>query len=189
MDHSRLTADRGQPQLFVYTSGHPERAIPLWPTVGNSAAGVIQEARDYVLELRGVNNPDQVDLFIDDWRIEALRSPSPETARWRWSPGFYAGRIELRLSFGPGSVPVETSIVTDPDRDKLTRENFELLIRDVLEDTLALFSLSGFRTGVARGSGRDVPTISQLEFLRSRITELEAVIREINTRPITFATY
>ena len=57
------------------------------------------------------------------------------------------------------------------------------MVREILEDTSALFSLSSFRRGIARGSGRRPPAIARLEFLRSRIDELQRVVGAIVRNP------
>jgi hypothetical protein len=81
-------------------------------------------------------------------------------------------------------VPVKRfEIVTDPDRRKLTRDDFDAMVREILSDTFALFSLSGFRKAVARGTGTRPPPIARLEFLRSRIDELEPIIAGIVRNP------
>jgi hypothetical protein len=145
--------------------------------------GTIQEGRTYVLELRNVQDPDHIDLILDDEILEALRSPNETTARWRWSPGFHAGVVEVRLKVR-GSPIHRMEWTTDPDARKLTRDDFTLMVREILEDTYALFSLSSFRFGVARGSAQDVPPISRLEFLRSRVEAIESVVQTIAAKPI-----
>jgi PD-(D/E)XK nuclease superfamily/Domain of unknown function (DUF2357) len=57
------------------------------------------------------------------------------------------------------------------------------MVREILEDTFALFSLSSFRRSIARGSGRRPPAIARLEFLRSRVDELEQVVAAIVRSP------
>jgi hypothetical protein len=74
-------------------------------------------------------------------------------------------------------------IITDPDRRKLTRADFDDMVREILTDTFALFSLSGFRKGIARGVGTRPPAIARLEFLRSRIDELEEITSAIVRNP------
>src|SRR5262249_28472811 len=113
---------------------------------------------------------------------EALRAKSATESRWRWSPGFHAGTVEAQLRL-PGSGTRRFEFITDPDLRKLTRYDFDVMLRDILEDTFALFALSGFRRGVARGFGGWRPGIARLEFLRSRVDELEEAAREIARRP------
>ena len=57
------------------------------------------------------------------------------------------------------------------------------MVREILNDTFALFSLSGFRKAVARGTGSRPPAIARLEFLRSRVDELEAAVAAITRNP------
>ena len=103
-------------------------------------------------------------------------------ARWRWSPGFHAGTVEAELRI-PGHAPRRFEVITDADSRKLTRDDFDAMVREILEDTFALFSLSSFRKSIARGAGAKPPAIARLEFLRSRIAELEAVAASIRRSP------
>jgi hypothetical protein len=57
------------------------------------------------------------------------------------------------------------------------------MVREILEDTFALFSLSSFRKSVARGTGSRPPAIARLEFLRSRVSELEETTAAIARAP------
>lgn len=154
----------------------------VWPDPEPIPAGKVQEARDHWFELRDATAPDSAQLFIDDLPLEALRSPDSKTARWRWPLGFYAGTAEARLLPGNGS-QYSFEIIADPDARKLTRDDFDTMLREILEDTFALLSLSSFRRGLARGSGNQPPPLARLEFLRSRITELTKVIEAIDRNP------
>lgn len=154
----------------------------VWPDPEPVAPGTVQETGTYLFELTGSPEAMAADLLIDDLPLEALRPKAPGTALWRWSPGFHAGMIEAELRL-PGQVPRHFEVVTDPDRRKLTRDDFDTMVREILDDTFALFSLSSFRKAVARGSGNRPPAIARLEFLRSRIDELEAIATAIARSP------
>lgn len=157
--------------------------MQVWPDrEGRLSPGTIQENRVYIFELARSPDPDSVELYVDDVRLEALRSRGG-TARWSWSPGFYAGGVSLRVEF-PARRHVPIDLETDPDLRKLTRQDFDRMVAEILEDTLALLSLSGFRIGIARGTGGRPPPIARLELLRSRVAEIETVIRRINARPV-----
>jgi len=155
-------------------------AWKVWPEPEAMAPGSVHETGRYVFELRDTPGADGAELSIDDRPLEALRSPSG-TARWRWEPGFHAGTVdaELRLQ---GRNPYRFEIVTDPDVRKLTRSDFECMTREILEDTFALFALTSFRRSIARGSVRP-PPIARLEFLRTRVDELELVVGAIVKQP------
>ncbi|HET6841495.1 MAG TPA: DUF2357 domain-containing protein [Candidatus Angelobacter sp.] len=154
----------------------PVPALPL-------PSGLIQEAKTYCFELRNIADPSSAELLIDDQPLKALRNPDELTAKWEWSPQFYAGQIRARIRYDLAA-DFEVNLTVDADLAKLSRTEFNTMLREILEDTTALFSLSGFRFGVARGAGTSVPPIARLEFLRSRITELHRVIAEIDCKPV-----
>ncbi|BCH27812.1 DUF2357 domain-containing protein [Mesorhizobium sp. L-8-3] len=154
----------------------------VWPEPETVAPGIVHETGSYLFELHDSGAAATAELLIDDLPLEALRTQTPETARWRWSPGFHAGAVEAELRL-PGQAPRRFEVVTDPDQRKLTRDDFDAMVREILDDTFALFSISSFRKAVARGTGGRPPAIARLEFLRSRVDELEAVVAAIARSP------
>lgn len=164
-------------------SGGP--AWQVWPTQEVIPSGSIKEASSYLFELRDTDDALTVDLLIDDIPVEALRSRQPRVARWRWTPGFHAGSVEVTLRL-PGSGVRRFEITTDPDLRKLTRNDFDSMVREVLEDTFALFSISAFRKGIARQPSSKPPPLARLEFLRSRAEEITQTIEAINRSPRHF---
>ena len=160
-------------------------AWQVWPTQEVIPSGSIKEASSYLFELRDSDDALDADLLIDDVPVEALRSRQPRVARWRWTPGFHAGSVEVALRL-PGTGVRRFEITTDPDLRKLTRNDFDVMVREVLEDTFALFSLSAFRKGIARQSSSKPPPLARLEFLRSRAEEITQTIEAINRSPRHF---
>ncbi len=154
----------------------------VWPDPEEIPPGTVRETGSYLFELSEEGNACFADLLIDDAPLEALRCKSTKICRWRWSPGFHAGMVEVELRL-PGNGVRRFEVVTDPDLRKLTRANFDEMVREILEDTFALFSLSSFRKSVARGVGGQAPAIARLEFLRSRIDGLEVAAKAIAQRP------
>ena len=61
--------------------------------------------------------------------------------------------------------------------------DFDAMVREVLEDTFALFSLSAFRKGIARQPGNRPPPLARLEFLRSRAEAIVATVAAIARSP------
>lgn len=169
------------PRLEIWPGRDSSRAVRVWPAGGTPDPGAVQEAGEHLFVLVGAEDASAAELLIDDAPLEALRSSAPDEARWRWTPGFHAGQVEARLVRPAGSVRFE--FVTDPAVRKLTRDAFDQMVRETLEDTFALFSLSAFRTGVARGAGGRAPPIARLEFLRSRMAELKTAVEAIDARP------
>jgi len=144
--------------------------------------GAVREGASYLFELRDSDNAIAADLLIDDAPVEALRSREPRNARWRWQPGFHAGMVEAVLRV-PGIGMRRFEVTIDPDLRKLTRNDFDAMVREVLEDTFALFSLSAFRKGIARQPGNRPPPLARLEFLRSRAEEIVATVEAIARAP------
>ena len=154
----------------------------MWPDAETVPPGRIQEAGSYLFELHDAPDGADAALLIDDTELEGLRPAGGAVARWRWAPGFHAGTAEAELRLA-GRAPQRFEVITDPDRRKLTRDDFDGMVREILDDTFALFSLSSFRKGVGRGSGSRPPPIARLEFLRSRIVELEQTVIAIARAP------
>ncbi len=170
--------------LYIQAEGSGP-AWQVWPVQDVVPSGAVREGASYLFELRDSDNALAADLLIDDVPVEALRSRQPRNARWRWQPGFHAGMIEAVLRV-PGIGTRRFEITTDPDLRKLTRDDFDAMVREVLEDTFALFSLSAFRKGIARQPGNRPPPLARLEFLRSRAESIVATVESIARAPRHF---
>jgi hypothetical protein len=170
--------------LYIQAEGGGQ-AWQVWPAPDAIPAGVVRESATYLFELRDCDDALAADLLIDDVPAEALRSREPRLARWRWTPGFHAGIAEVVLRV-PGAGLRRFEITTDPDLRKLTRNDFDAMVREVLEDTFALFSISAFRKGIARQPGNKPPPLARLEFLRSRAEEIAETIAAITRSPRHF---
>jgi hypothetical protein len=157
----------------------------VWPEPDSIPPGAIRESASFLFELRDCDEAAGTDLLIDEVPIEALRSRDPRRARWRWEPGFHAGVVEASLRI-PGVGVRRFEITTDPDLRKLTRDHFDVMVREVLQDTFALFSLSAFRKGIARHAGNRPPPVARLEFLRSRADSIIDAVSAIARAPRHF---
>jgi hypothetical protein len=167
--------------LYIQAEGGGP-AWQVWPVPDAMPPGTVREGTSYLFELRDSDNALAADLLIDDAPVEALRSREPRKARWRWQPGFHAGMVEAVLRV-PGIGTRRFEVTTDPDLRKLTRDDFDAMVREVLEDTFALFSLSAFRKGIARQPGNRPPPLARLEFLRSRAEAIVATVEAIARAP------
>jgi hypothetical protein len=157
-------------------------AWQVWPVPDAVPPGIVREGASYLFELRDSDNAIAADLLIDDTPVEALRSRQPRIARWRWQPGFHAGMVEAVLRV-PGIGTHRFEVTTDPDLRKLTRDDFDAMVREILQDTFALFSLSAFRKGIARQPGNRPPPLARLEFLRTRAEAIVATVEAIGRAP------
>ena len=170
--------------LYIQREGGSQ-SWQVWPVQEAIAAGVVRESLSYLFELRDCDDALAADLLIDGIPIEALRCRQARAAIWRWTPGFHAGMVEATLRI-PGTSLRRFEITTDPDVRKLTREDFDAMVREILEDTQALFSLSAFRTGIARQKSSQPPPLARLEFLRSRVEEILRSVNAIARAPRHF---
>jgi PD-(D/E)XK nuclease superfamily/Domain of unknown function (DUF2357) len=159
-----------------------KEAWRIWPDPQVVPTGRVQETGSYLFELHDAPDATDSALLIDEAELEGLRPTGGAVARWRWAPGFHAGTAEAELRM-PGQVPQRFEVVIDPDRRKLTREYFDVMVREILDDTFALFTLSSFHKSIARGAGNRPPPIARLEFLRSRNAVLEETVQTIARAP------
>ena len=166
--------------LYLTPSGS-DVAYRVWPSPEPVPEGAVQEARDHVLELRDAAGADRAELAVEGVTLQPLRSRSPDSARWVWSPGFNAGVAEAELRIRGRTVAVE--LVTDPAAGKASREAFDGMVGDILSDTLALLSAGGHRAGLAKGVGSRPPPLARLEYLRSRAERIAAAVRAIDASP------
>lgn len=167
--------------LYIQAEGGGP-AWQVWPVPDAVPPGTVREGASYLFELRDSDDALAADLLIDDEPVEALRSRETRNARWRWQPGFHAGMVEAVLRV-PGIGTRRFEVTTDPDLRKLTRDDFDTMVREVLEDSFALFSLSAFRKGIARQPGTRPPPLARLEFLRSRADAIVATVEAIARAP------
>lgn len=155
----------------------------IWPDTCDIPAGVIEENEKYELELVDIESPDETTLSIDGVQLEGLRSPNDRTARWAWSPGFYSGLVRIDIKFSTGK-RAKAEIEIDPQIAKVSRNRYNRMVEDILEDTTALFSIGPYRTGVGRGFHHELPPIARLEYLQSRLSRIEEVVNKINDDPV-----
>lgn len=171
-------------ELFIQKEGSTAWS-KVWPDAQELPPGLLSEGASYIFELRNFTKAGEADLFIDNIKLEALRPVSSDTARWRWRVGFYAGTVSASLQLhGLGQKKFE--ILADPDLRKLTRSDFDCMVKDLLEDTHALFALSAFRKGISKHAGATPPPIARLEYLVSRTTEIIEAVRSIERAPRNF---
>ena len=144
--------------------------------------GWIVENGEYLFELENTDEYQTIQLEVDDTSLEALRSPREGVARWRWPVGFFAGSVAIAILEKHQKRVFE--LVVDPAKHKLTRDHFDLMIGQILEDTFQLFSLSSYKTGIGMGDGTHLPPLARIEFLSSRIEELSVCIQKIIDNPV-----
>lgn len=169
-------------ELYIYQRNKPSAKYQVWPKAEHIPAGSVREAESYIFELQNIEDPLSVDLLVDDIALEALRPSNATTAIWLWSPGFHAGSVECCLTDKNGR-KIYFEVISDPDLNKLSRNEYNLLLEEILQDTFALFSLSSFRKGMAKGDSHTLPPIARLQYLKEKVDQLCSVVEDINKRP------
>jgi hypothetical protein len=170
--------------VLLDPKGSMREICTIWPEESVCLPGSIEESKTYIFEFRNPPDPLKVHLFVDDQRLKRDILDNPVRIQWEWNVDFYAGEVEIMLQMGSPQKPLRKVLVTDPDRRKLTREQFDTMVQQILKDTLALLSLSSFKFRISRGDTSQAPSIARLEFLRSQIDRLETVIRAIDRNPV-----
>lgn len=153
----------------------------IWPTPEPIPPGVVQEGGEHLIELRDADAADAAELYVEGVALRPLRCRDRRTARWAWLPGFHAGIAEAELRLRGRFISF--SLETDPALRKLTRDDYDTMVAEVIGDTLALFAAGGHRRGFAAGTGNRMPPLVRLEYLRSRAHAIADAVRAINARP------
>lgn len=174
-----VTAGKYVERLSIRPAGSG-RTWRVWPDPEPIPPGTVQEHGEHIIELTGSDFAEAAELFIEGVRLRALRSSDRRAARWAWAPGFNAGRAEAILSLGGRRIHLV--LETDPAVRKLARDEFDAMVREVLEETLALLAIGGHRKGFGSAPDRP-PPLARLEYLRSRAEAVIAVVRAIDRRP------
>ncbi|WP_151736787.1 DUF2357 domain-containing protein [Paenibacillus tengchongensis] len=153
----------------------------IWPEESTVIQVSLHENKRYYFELRNPPDVYAAQIYIEGTRLKK-DIPSPTIVQWEWEIGFNAGIVEFELHLGKLN-KYTFSLEVDPELKKLTKTDFDQMIRDILDDTFALLSLSNFKKGLSKGNGKAFPQIAKLEFLKGRVEELEKVVHEINKNP------
>jgi len=168
--------------LIIFYENRPQIRYRVWPDMDAIPEGWIAENKEYIFELENTDEYQTILLEVDDTKLKALRSPREGVARWGWSPGFFAGKVTLAIVSEHERRVFD--LIVDPARHKLTRDHFDLMIEQILEDTFQLVSLSSYKIGIGMGNGTHLPPLARIEFLSSRIEELAVCIRKIIENPV-----
>ena len=108
---------------------YPERSsesYPLQPAPAQNTG--FFEARSYSIRKPFAG----CQLYVDD---EPLSDHPGDPACWLWSPRFFAGEVTAELLRGEGGVPVASYLLdVSPDRRKLGRDMFALMIQELWEE-------------------------------------------------------
>lgn len=151
--------------------------LRVWPEQVTLAD--LEENSTYLWCVLGdLKTPYEVQLTVNGQTLDR-NIVGPNEINFRWEVGFNAGFADVELS-GHGEPKRSARIVVDPARNKLVREDFRRMLRDILDDSLYLASTSGLQQSVGRGDRR-LP-IATLEYILEQASRLQRLVIELNTR-------
>lgn len=164
-------------QLDLWSTGEsPGRVAHVLPHTDSSPPGCIVENGRYVFRLSG----ETVDGLNASLRVNGERlgrDVRELTEVWfPWEVGFHAGFVDIELSTGPQTVHARVTV--DPAQAKMTRDDYLLMLRDIISDTRSLASTTGHRTSLSRGD-RTLP-IAQVEFILAHTVRLIRLLEDLN---------
>lgn len=140
--------------------------------------GIIHEARTYwwLLAVDGVS-AFRVRVSVNGMTL--TRDIVSESQIWfAWPIGFHAGVAHVAVSIDSLRQQI-FELVIDPDRNKLVRRDFRLMLGEIFTDTKSLATLSGFTTPIARGAA-ELP-IAKIELILQSVPVLSRLVRELHT--------
>ena len=133
-------------KLIIYEKNDLLNGFEIWPNIDRDPSFTIQEAKVYYIDLINSSFANTAELWVDDDKLEALRHKDINSARWRWEPGFYAGKVDFRLELEVHR-KFDFEVLLNPSVYKLTKSDYDKMLMQILEDSFALLNLSGTKIG------------------------------------------
>lgn len=100
---------------------------------------------------------------------------------WSWNPDFYCGEIEIALEWR--GTRRSCRLVIDPDRAKMTREDFKALVAAIEARSRRLFTVSPTDWKAGLDDRRLPLKLAQLEYLRNVFEDLSRAVRAVAAAP------
>lgn len=120
-------------------------------------------------------------LWIDDEPLP------PSDTGWLWAPGFFAGEVTARLS-RPDGAAYEYRLDVSPDRQKLGRDHFARLLKEVAADDPLLLAGDEPATLLTRSeqlSEDPLLALVSLARMRAHVGPFLRAITEVSRKPRT----
>lgn len=149
--------------------------------------GFISEHRVYAikLQLNGEAIPLEWELSVNDQPLERILKKN--AGYFRYSTEFFAGEIRLTL-IGESKVRFDLQLIVEPDRYKLTRDDYSAMIADIRRSTLALYRLGKVTLPAPTSMSARRTTLITLELIRTHFGQFEAAIQRLARRPARLLT-
>lgn len=149
--------------------------------------GLVTEDRTYELRLEGFSDKDDMagcQLVLGGVNRGAGRYQDADTLSWNWEVKDYVGQVTVSLEPASGTAPWPVrEIVVDPNRNKLTREQFAAMVDDINAEAAIAYSLSPATQRIDLGQQRQTLGLAQLEYVRQLMKPLQRAVEAIARRP------
>ncbi|HNT77883.1 MAG TPA: DUF2357 domain-containing protein, partial [Anaerolineae bacterium] len=150
-------------------------------------ADLITEDRVYGLRLQGFTPADNLAgcrLILGGVDHGVGRYERTDVLSWRWEVHDYVGQVTVSLERLDGTTlwPFQ-EVCIDPQRHKLTRQQFATMIEDINAEALLAYSLSPATRSIALAQQWQRLGLAQLEYIRQQMTELWRAVAAIARRP------
>ncbi len=172
-------------RLLIEAGGKEYQLLP--GPEANLPSDLVIEDQTYKLRLEWADDDADLagcHLFLGDVDMEAGRYERAGQLTWLWEVRDYAGELTLGLEREDGThlLPVR-GIVVDPNRSKLSRDQFAAMVNDINAEAAVAYSLSPVTQRVELGQRRQALNLAQLEYTRQRIEALRCAVEAIARRP------
>lgn len=154
---------------------HPKNSTP---------PGFLREQRSYALIVNYNGNLANTlyELLINDYPAERIIKGKRDY--YRFSTDFYAGDVRITLA-SAGKVLFDHQLVIDPDRFKLTRTDYRLMVADIRRATLALYRFGNVTLPAPTSASARRTALLTLELIRAHFAQFESAVSRVARQPAT----
>ena len=168
-------------------AGEDEYPLPL-ETEADLPHDLIAEDRNYTVRLFATDEKVEMagcHLFLGDVDMGAGQYEHAGQLAWTWDVTDYAGEVTLAVERCGLTAPLiePREIMVDPNRNKLTRDQFAAMVNDINAQAAIAYSLSPATQRVALGQRHQALSLAQLEYMRQKMLPLRRAIEAIAGRP------
>jgi hypothetical protein len=145
--------------------------------------GFLTETRSYEFEVQldGKRLPDDHTLLLNDIPVDRITRRG--STLFLFDMDFYAGDLRIAVSRG-NHILREVDVRVDPDKAKLTRDEYAAMIADTLQATLALYRLSHITLPAQTSLHGIRSNLVTLELIRTHFDAFERAATRIADQPV-----
>jgi predicted component of viral defense system (DUF524 family) len=171
-------------QLLIETEA--KQGYPLLPQP-DLPHDLIVEDRVYTLRLTADSDDAELAgcrLLLGDVDWGAGRYVRRDQVSWRWQVRDYVGEVTVGVEDANGNplFPIR-EVLVDPNRSKLTRDQFAVMVNDISAQAIIAYTLSPATRRIELGRRREAFNLAQLEYIRQQIEPLRKAVEAIARRP------